>query len=102
MPYKPTKHAATAPIANTQEVEKAAHQELGVIMGENDRQEAAADNQQELQQHESKDDIGGSQQPQAWEDAAAVDGPALAAHVMPANEDDIAPIIKVCLSLESC
>lgn len=96
MPHKPIQHAATAPIAHMKD------KDLSVPMDGNDRQEAAADNQQELQQHETKDDMVDLQQPQTWEDAAAVDGPVSAAHIMPESEDDIAPIPKVCLSLESC
>lgn len=95
VPYKPMEHAATAPTANLKE-EKVASEDLGVPLDDTDRQEAAADNQQELQQHESKDGIGDLQQPQIREDAAAVDGPASAAHDMPEIEDGIAPIIKVC------
>ena len=88
-------HAATAPIADFK-VEKVASQDLIVPMNENDRQEAAADNQQELQQHESTDDKGDLQQPQTRKDAAGVDGPVLAARVMPEFDDGIAPSIKVC------
>ena len=96
MPHKPIEHAATAPVADLK-VEKVSSGDLGVPMDENDRQEAAADNQQELQKHESKDDMGDSQQLQTRQDAAAMDGPVLVAHV-PETADDVAPIIKVCLS----
>ena len=98
VPYKPMEHAATAPTANLKKEEVS--QDLVMPADKNDGQEAEADNQQELQQHESKDGMGDLQQPQIREDAAAVDGPASAAPNRPEIEEGIALIIKVSPSCE--
>lgn len=100
---KPLKHAATAPIA-VSKAEQVACQDFGVPVDKDDRLEAAADNQQELQQHESKDDTRGLQQPQTGEDAAVVDGPVLAAHVSSSHGyvEGATPAIKVRPSLWCC
>lgn len=103
MLYKPLEHAATAPIAHSK-VEQVACQDFGVLVDKDDRLEAAADNQQELQQHESKEDTRALQQPQTGEDAAAVDGPVLAAHLSSSHGYDAGATraIKVRPSLKCC
>lgn len=101
--HKPLEHAATAPIAHSK-VEQVACQDFGVPMDEDDRLEAAADNQQELQQHESKDATGASQQPQTGEHAAVGDGLVLATHVGSSHgrDEGATRAIKVRLSLRCC
>ena len=96
--HKPLEHAATAPIAHSK-VEQVACQDFGVPVDQDDRLEAAADNQQELQQHESKDDTRAVQQPQTGEDAAVGDGPVLAAHVSSSHgyDEGATRAIKVCV-----
>lgn len=91
---KPLQHAATAPADAGLNLETVASQDLLVAMDENDRQEAAADNQVELQKHESNDDKGDLQQCEAKEDAATMDGPVLSAHAVQ-EVHGIGPPIKV-------
>ncbi|KAL3162801.1 hypothetical protein ABBQ32_009259 [Trebouxia sp. C0010 RCD-2024] len=91
LPYKSFQHAATAPTADMG-VDKVASQDLIVPKDENDRQEAAADNQVELQLHESKGN--NSQQQGTAEDATAASDLVQPLPIVQESEDGVAPLSK--------
>lgn len=99
LPYKSFQHAATAPTADMG-VDKVASQDLIVPKDENDRQEAAADNQVELQLHESKGN--NSQQQGTAEDATAASDLVQPLPIVQESEDGVAPLSKVSLSIKFC
>lgn len=101
IPCSPFQHAATAPAADVA-MDKVATQDLAVPKEENDRQEAAADNQLELQLHESQDDMPILQQQGTMEHVTAGSGLVQSPHVVQESEDGMGPISKVCPSNDFC
>ena len=100
-PYNPFQHAATAPTAGLA-VDNVASQDLMLPKDENDRQEAAADNQLELQLHKSKDDLDILQQQGVAEDATAGSGLVQPVPAVQEPEDGMAPVSKVSPSIKLC